>query len=181
MILKKYPLLCGITILLTILYFAWNQHWILINVPTKKSNQIPTNPSTSLAKKNIRFFIWYQNNWRHEDIELLWSIDQSQNIEYIVRALLTLLDEERILEKRATLQSVTVSEDKQEAYISFDRAPFNRESSTYEKWMLIESILKTMRENGIMVSQFYFLVHHQPINDMHLDFSHSWPSQGFFL
>src|SRR5690606_23993747 len=92
---------------------------------------------------------------------------------------LTLLEEEQVLEKKASLQSVTQSISSNDVYISFDRTPFNEDAPTFDKLMIIESILKTLRENGITIPNIYFLVHHQIMKDLHLDFSHAWPIEGF--
>ena len=45
--------------------------------------------------------------------------------------------------------------------------------------MRIEGILKTIRENNNAIQTVRFLVHHQPLRDTQLDFSFSWPVQGF--
>jgi hypothetical protein len=83
------------------------------------------------------------------------------------------------MEKKVSLQSVVPSPSGVEAYISFDRNPFTKNQSTYEKFMWIEGLLKTVRENGIQLQSIYFLVHHQPLTDFHLDFSNAWPISGF--
>jgi hypothetical protein len=44
---------------------------------------------------------------------------------------------------------------------------------------LIEGLLKTLRENDIKIQRIHFLLHHQPLVDYHLDFSHPWPLEGF--
>jgi len=78
-----------------------------------------------------------------------------------------------------SLQNVLISIDETEVYISFDRNLLNEENSTKEKLMLIESLLKTLRDNEITVQQVHLLVHHQEMLDSHLDFSHAWPIIGF--
>jgi hypothetical protein len=63
--------------------------------------------------------------------------------------------------------------------LSFDRSPFPTEWTTYEQWMWIESLLKTVRDNDIRIQRIRFLVHHQELIDYHLDFSNPWPIIGF--
>ena len=58
-------------------------------------------------------------------------------------------------------------------------AVFEKEANTFEKWMFIEGILRTLKENGIPVQQVQFLRLRVPLNDPHLDFSKAWPIQGF--
>jgi hypothetical protein len=87
--------------------------------------------------------------------------------------------EEKIISKAISVQSAMLSPAGHELYISFNRNPLKKEKSTYEKWMFIEGLLRTVRENKIVVQAIHFLIHHQPINDHHLDFSKSWPLVGF--
>jgi hypothetical protein len=45
--------------------------------------------------------------------------------------------------------------------------------------MLIEGLFKTIALNNIHVAQVQLLVHHQLLQDAHLDFSLPWPIHGF--
>jgi hypothetical protein len=81
--------------------------------------------------------------------------------------------------KTVSLQSAMLSPAQHELYISFTRNPLEKEKSIQEKWLFIEGLLKTIRENGLMLQAIHFLVQHQPLNDPHLDFSKPWPLQGF--
>ena len=66
-----------------------------------------------------------------------------------------------------------------DAYISFDRAIFAKNESTFDKWMWVEWLLKTIRMAQIGIAQIHVFVHHQPLIDVHLDFSQAWPTHGF--
>jgi len=83
------------------------------------------------------------------------------------------------MEKKITVQTVLLSTSDQVAYLSFDSDPLSKESSTFDKWMLIEGLLKTIRENSVRLQQIQLLVHHQLMQDPHLDFSKPWPVDGF--
>ena len=65
------------------------------------------------------------------------------------------------------------------AYISFDRSIAAKNESTYDAWMRVEGLLKTIRAANLGISRVNFFVHHQPLVDAHLDFSKSWPIHGF--
>ena len=45
--------------------------------------------------------------------------------------------------------------------------------------MWIEELLKTIKESGIPVQTIRLLVYSKPLQDNHLDFSHSWPISGY--
>jgi hypothetical protein len=99
-------------------------------------------------------------------------------MQYLINAWLTLLDEENVMSKKVTLQSALMSAHGH-LYVSFDRNPFDENSPTYDTWMWIEGLLKTIRENEPSIQSVHFLVHHHPMEDNHLDFSNPWPITGF--
>ena len=109
----------------------------------------------------------------------MWSEKKVETVQYIVNQWLNVLDEEEILDKKVLLQHVSLNSSESIAYLSFDRYPFDRESSTHQKHMIIESLLKTIRESSLQIPFFHFLVHHKPMIDTHLDFTHPWPLHGF--
>jgi hypothetical protein len=173
---KKTALLCILSLCVAALLFALWKEWIIIHVPY---GQIRYEQKESATKKQVTLWYWSQNRWHNEKTELLWSQKMSENISQLVSALLVLLEEEKLIDKKTTIQSVALSGDGLTAFISFDRAPLAKQASVYIKWMTIEALLKTLRENGITLQQVQFLVHHQPMQDMYLDFSHPWSISGF--
>lgn len=154
--------------------FAYSNGWILLCYPSRATQERNTAQQFCVQRKTMKLFFWKHNHWNNETVQLLQTEDTTQNIQCLLNNLLTLLDEENIMDKRVTVQSALVSNNKH-MYISFDRNPFNNDDSTYKKILLIEQIIKTIRENNIPFQDVYFLVHHQPINDYHLDFSNPWP------
>ena len=65
------------------------------------------------------------------------------------------------------------------AFISYNQAPFNEQDNTLTKLMIIEGLLKTLRQNNITINSIQFLTNHQPMQDDHLDFTIPWPIQGY--
>ena len=162
-----------------VLLFAYHQHWIIFSYPSYNAKIEQQNATSHITKKNVNLIFWHNEKWNSEYIELIWSDDIAHNLHYLINSWLTLLDEEHVMNKKVTLQSALLSSSGQEAYASFDRKPFNKEASTFGKWMWIEGLLKTIRDNGIQLQKINFLVHHQPLHDNHLDFSNPWPIAGF--
>lgn len=144
------------------------------------SRKAYTNEYTILKKNQlpITLHYWVNDSWRTEKNTILSCDDTADSIRQLVRQLLDVFEQENILEKQISLEHVVMTANGQ-AIISFDRNPLNKKSNTFEKLMFIESILRTIRENNIKVSEFFFLSHYKPINDPELDFSNPWPIYGF--
>lgn len=176
---RRYILLCLFAMFTAFIYFSYNQQWVIIRMPSLTLASQVLEKNTSVSKKTIKRIFWKHNHWNSEESELLWSSESAENIKQLISSWLKVLDEEKILEKRISIQTVVMCSSAQQVFISFDRNPFDKKQSTYEKLLFIEGMLKTLRENGIKISWIQLLVHHKPLIDYHLDFSNPWPIQGF--
>ena len=161
------------------LSFAYVNNILIIRSPFsyQRSYKTDTTP-ISISKKRVTLFFWHNDTWNKEEIDLIWSTDTAKTVHYLINSWLTLLEEEDIQEKRVALQSVAIHD--QKAYISFDRNPLDKTKAVFDKWLWIEGLLKTIRENNIDLQAVQLLVHHKLLNDFHLDFSNPWPITGFF-
>lgn len=163
------PLLAGI------LLFSIHHQWIILRftqMPVETNHRIYT-------KRACQLSYWYNNRWHTDSQELIWSTKTVPNLTTLIATWLSLLDAEQIIPKKTTLQSIALSPNNQTAYISFDRNILPKQWSIYQKWMLIEGLLKTIRFNEIAIRTIQLLIHHQPICDVHLDLSFEWPVSGF--
>lgn len=160
-------------------FIAVHNDWIILRFPHKSlSNEHGAPCKKNISRQHITLYFFHHDQWHTEKIQLLISDDIAQNMHYITQAWLNLLNEENLMEKKVTVQDVLIAQT-QCAYISFDRNPMSRDESTYEKYMRVEGLLETFRENGIKIQNVQLMVHHKPLQDYHLDFSHPWPLQGF--
>ncbi|MCX5922710.1 MAG: hypothetical protein NTX86_05295 [Candidatus Dependentiae bacterium] len=161
------------------LLYALHQEWIIIrSTPTADHVALQEQAQTAIAKKKVTLYFWRNAAWHHETIELIWSDNKAENLQYLINSWLTLLNEEALMTKKVSLQAVLLGSQDM-AYVSFDRYPFSKEATLHNKWLLIEGLLKTIRENGIKITGVHFLVNHKPLIDPHLDFSKEWPLSGF--
>lgn len=160
------------------LLFAFYQGWIIVQLPWKRQSAVESD-IPSMHKKKVQLFFWQHDTWNHEYVELIWSSNPTQNITTLLNRWLGVLEENSVLRKKVTIDTSLLSPNNH-AYISFNRNPFTKESNTFEKLMLVEGLLKTIRENDLSISAVWFLAHHQPLKDPHLDFSNPWPIIGFF-
>lgn len=161
-----------------LLFFAVNQEWIVIRSFTRSSQVENTLNKLRSTKKQMTVSFWHQGKWNTEALEIITTADPAQTAQALVTAWLSLLDEEKITTNKISLQSALMSTHGQ-LYLSFDRSPFEDSSSTYDKWMWTESLLRTLRENCSEIRSVYLMVHHRPLEDDHLDFSNPWPVTGF--
>lgn len=172
---KSYLFICIIMVLAGILAFAYHKEIIIINRP-KLSGRYDLEPAQKTA---VLLFNWHHNEWHTEQIPLLLSQDKNANYIQLIGQLLQLMHTEKIISKKVSVQSALTSFDTQRLLVSFDQMPWNKEWSTFEKWMIMESILKTIRAYDPAIKKVVFLVAHQPLNDTHLDFTNAWPIEGF--
>lgn len=161
----------------TILY-AYQKEWIIIILPQATAVYQSENVDEKLQHHKVALFFFKHKQWHKEEINIIWSPDAAQNVKTLANNWLMLLEDEKIIEKDIQVISAIISPSK-ELFISLNKEPFNKQDATYTKLMIIEGLLKTIRENKISVQSIRFLIHHQPLNDDHLNFSTSWPLSGF--
>lgn len=151
---------------------------IIIRLPHKTQTMQPA-LLHSVTKKTISLHAYVHNQWKMEKQEIIWTSALATTINYMLTSWLTFIEDELNTAKKTSIQSISLCPSGQTAYVSFDRNPLEKHASTHKKWMWIEGILKTLRENNVGIQQVQFLVHHQPLHDPHIDFSFAWPIKGF--
>lgn len=176
--LNKYLFITLCVIALTFAYYGYNNEWIIFNLPSKR---LPSSvlQQPIIQKKPVTLHFWHNNRWYKESVDLIWSDDVVQNSSYLISSWLTLLDEEQKSDVKVSLVDVAITTSGTTALVCLSHSPFNDEDATYAKLMWLEGLLKTVREQIPTVQYLQFLVHHQPMRDYHLDFSHPWPVVGF--
>lgn len=173
-----FGLFCS-TFLFGILLFAYFEGWITIKLPRYILSPAQADHTENTSKITLAY--WTSAEWKTEQTHILRSSEIEETIEHIVNALLCTLYESHLLKKPVKINTVMISTGQNELFISFDRNPFLKEASIFAKWMLIESILKTLKANDIKIPLVRFLVNQEPLEDQHLDMASSWPITGFLL
>lgn len=171
----SYILLSVACLFFAFTIFAISNNWIIFTLQKSWHNN---NHHAVIEKKQVTLFYFHQKKWKTDTQEILWTTNTSDNIYRLVNAWLTLLDEEKILPKKVTLQSALLSPC-QTAYLSFDRTILPKDGSIFLKLMFIEGLLKTIGKLNEPIQSVQFLSHHQQLHDQHLDFSNPWPMSGF--
>lgn len=172
---RSYIIISSVAFLCALLFAVYNQ-WILFCAPWSAQNI--TSRSSVIQKKQVTHYYFHGDKWKTEKQELLWTESVEKNIFQLINAWLTLLDEEHITAKKIMLQSALISTAGC-VYLSFDHNILGKEETIFKKWMVIEGLLTTIALNNIPIQHVQFLVQHQQLHDVHLDFSLPWPIHGF--
>lgn len=173
---KNYIIIASICFFIGILLVALHKNYIIINNGTSLTrNQIA--PVTT--KQTVSFYYWNGQEFAQENLILILSDNALDTMQQIISHWLHILHNEKIIKKNVSLQTVLIDAHHKELFINLDRGPWNKESSTFEKWMIIESLLKTIKANTTAIKKIHLLQNHAALSDYHLDFSKAWPVQGF--
>ena len=173
-----YYLSISIVMLLSgILFYGFYNNYIIIRWPTRNVEVTAKHPLAH--RRQVRLYYWNGKHLIYEDKKIIFSSDVQLALSDLTVSWLSFLYEEEILSKKIAIQAGMVDEQKQIAYISLNQSPFRKNQSTFEKLMMIEGLLKTVQESKIPITRIQFLVHHSPLNDYHLDFTHPWPVTGY--
>jgi hypothetical protein len=156
-------------------YFAWQHHWIILNIPWNTTIE----SQTVYTKKKCIIHLWRQGTWTQESVELLWSQREPFNVQQLTQAAFSLLAEEYATKQKVVVEQVLMHHDNQQLLIFLNNTPLEKNMSIHIKLMIIESVLKTLRANDIKTPWLNFLVHNQPLGDTHLSFTQPWPLAGF--
>ena len=174
----NYLALGSSALLLGLLLGAWQQGWISFHTPW--SSAAPSENSTNHSQKRmVTLHYWQAPSWHTETRELLWQNRPQRDLKHLVTLWLDFLSNEQLLPQKTTLQTALLDPQTQTLYLSFASELFTTQQSTYDKLMLIEGLLKTVREHQPALTHVQFLLQHQPLPDPQLDFTSAWPIAGF--
>ena len=161
-------------------FFLYQESWIILFIPYQTSRQTNKIAPTHTNKEIV---LWLWNNttqsFQKETTEILYSNDINQNIKLILNSWFLLLEEEGFTDKQINVQTVALCAHDTDAFISLNQYPFDEQASTHQKLMVIQSLLKTLKDNQIPILSIRLLIHHQPLIDEHLNFDISWPIHGY--
>ena len=173
-------LLISLILLLSgIIFFLHQESWIIINAPS--TNTIHSEQTPTIKTQEATLWFWHKGALHKETTEIILSNDIAQTLKQLINNWFTLLEEERITDQQITVQSVALAPNNQEAFISLHQYPFDKQTSTHTKLMLMESLLKTIKEAKLNITSIRLLVHHQVLQDDQLNFDISWPITGYLV
>ena len=176
----SYTMLALWCLVIGIIFHAYQKEWIILLLPHQTTDSPVQNQSEEITytPKKIVLFFFKHEKWHTENNSVIWSSNVTENVKMLTNNWLTLLEDEKIIDTDTQVTSAIITENK-ELFLSFNKDLFDKQDATLTKLMIIESLLKTLRENKIPAQSVRFLVHHQTMTDDHLNFSISWPIIGY--
>ncbi len=174
-----YSLLIIISFLAGIVLISLQKNLIILNFKNNTLKDTSQSYKSSCFKKNVTLYFWQNEQLKSESNQILWEQDSAKNLTNLIHNWLGLLSEEQIIPDKIKLQAVLLSKNAKTAYLSFDQPLLNKNSSTSQKLLLLESLLKTIRTNQNDIQEVQFLVQHQIMQDPQLNFAVAWPINGF--
>ena len=159
------------------LFFLHQESWIIVSLPCTTLTQAKS--TTKIKSEEITVWFWKKGSFHKETTEIIVSDDIAQTLKLLINNWFNLLEEEGITDKQITVQSVALAPSGQEAFISLNQQPFDKQASTHAKLMLMESLLKTINQAKLGITSVRLLIHHQSLQDDQLNFDISWPIQGY--
>lgn len=160
------------------LWYLFDQEYIVICMPAfhreRSTHTVPV-----ITKDVISVFFPKESSLTQEERTLIHPDNHTTWLGYIVEQWVQTCDEEGLFTRRPTVQSVSCSSRGTDVIISFDRAPYTKHGSTHAAWIMIESLLATLRPHVAQNARVYICTHHTPLTDVHLDFEQPWPIEGF--
>ncbi|MGZ6250885.1 MAG: hypothetical protein ACXWL2_02555 [Candidatus Chromulinivorax sp.] len=162
--------------------YAYQNEYIIVNFQ-KKQNLI-SDQNEQLDQKviynehKLKIYFYKNEKWYKEETQLLWSSDITTNIIALINAWIAVVEEEKIIDTDIQLLSAIICPNK-EVLLSFNKNIFFDQASTFTKLMIIHALLKTLQESKLPIQSIRFLVQHQILTDDHLNFTISWPINGY--
>lgn len=168
-------------LLIGALFFLFQRNWLMLQWPIKTAFFDGASiKKESISKRTVSLYWWKNEKFYHEDEIAIWHDgNDTDNIKHAVDHWLFRMAQEKILLPAIAVDSVALSADGQSAYLSFNQSFTWVEWSIMKKWMLIESLCKTLKSTELAVKNLVFLVKQEPMEDTHLDFTYPWPIDGY--
>jgi hypothetical protein len=176
---RSILLISCIALVSGVVFYGIYNEIIIIRLPVKNVSSVID--KTASSRKKLSFFFWHKNTEMKEEKEIIYSTNPQICLFNIVAGWLSLAEEEELLKKKVSLQTVMLDSSGKDAFVSFDRSLFSKNDSIFSKFMTIESLLKTISASGVPVKQVHILVNYKPLQDQHIDFSHPWPLSGYIV
>jgi len=166
----------SIAAIVGVVTYAWFNHRLIITYKPHHTHYTTGKPIATQTA-HIRYIL--HNTWHSEERTIISCNNTEEHALRITQEWLAVMQEHDAVVQPCHVQSTVSSSTGHIVYISFDHIPFSKQSSLYSKWITVESLLETLRINGVQNQSVHLFVDHQPIQDDHLDFTYPWPSEGF--
>lgn len=158
------------------LLFMLHRNWLIIHIalfPSQTLNNVDASMQKNVAFPHPVTISYFKNNvWLHENSTVLWQEnDTAFTLKHLLKQWLQIIQDAHLINRHLAITTVAVASTSNDAFISLDAPLFNKEMAIKTKWFIIESLLRTIRDNGLMLHTISLLHHDHVMPDDHLDFS----------
>lgn len=160
-----------------VLFFLYSQNLLIVYFAFGKSKEekILSREKKDIAiRKKITLSYWKDDIEKTEEHTMLLLQNKSDTLKHVIGSWLSLVHEERILERRVQVERVALSELEDIAYISFDQLLCSGSWPINKKWQLFAGLCKTVAGTELGVNSLQFLMQDNIMDDDHLDFTLPW-------
>jgi hypothetical protein len=177
----RYPILIISCLLLGAFFFLIQRKWLIICWTFNPiQSSIPIISKDNSIQQRVKLYFAKDEKFRHEDATIIWNLEnKNDTLKHLVDSWLSILHDEKIFSKKLTVESIGLNTSEQDAYISLNQIFPWQEWSIAQKWLTLESLLKTIKESGLGIKFVSILVNDKPLEDPHLSFIQPWPIEGF--
>jgi hypothetical protein len=177
--IKLYILVSTVALLFGCSVYCLLNTIIIIRLPSLNSTPPYASDTGHAHKKTVVLSLFKGDGIKKEQQKIVWSACTVDNYTLLINSWLTLLVDEGVTLRRISLQSVALDAAQKHLFVSFEQTLFDANDTTYRKLMMVESLLKTIKDTAEGIQTVYILVQHQPLQDPHLSFALGWPVSGF--
>lgn len=167
----------GFLFIIGILFFAYQESWIIIDIP--QNSALSSLQKPCVKETSVQLWIFKKNQWISETKQIIKNNNTAQTLQNLLNSWFSFLEEEQIISRSIIVDSVVISPTNTLAFISLNQNPLSPKLNTYESLMFMQGMLKTIKENKISIQSIQLLIQHQPLIDHRLNLTIPWPITGY--
>jgi hypothetical protein len=181
--MMQYKKIVTLSVLATIggiIWYGYFNEWIILRDPWETPGT--TMPNQQLHKKEIQLSFWRHHTWHNE----YCTTRLGESLQEQVLAILQTWFHEAVqlgfVPTSCALEAALYDARTSCLYLSCTSSPLDIQKSTYENLMVLESLLKTLRENiPHHIQLVQLLVKHIPLEHPHIICTKPMAVSGFAI
>lgn len=132
---------------------------------------------TPASPRKITCFIWNGSTMLKEQRSILFNKQIAHDARIVAAAWFDTAHEEKIIPATIAVLSTAIHD--HALLICTNQAWLPAQKSTYDTWMLLESLCATIREQIPTIKSIQFVTQRGTLHDVRLDLNEAWPITGF--
>lgn len=178
---KKVALMSFFAGLGGVCWYGYFNEWIILRNPWEIPHHT-TAPTARLFKKEIILYFWLHDEWRNESITVRIAESLQEQALTILHAWFYEAAQSGFIPHPCTLETALYDARTSCLYLSCTTSPLDIQKSTYENLIVLESLLKTIRENiPHRIQSIQLLINHTILEHPYIICTKPMPISGFAL